>query len=170
MELCAPRHCPARASIVESHIDRGLGPVATLIVRKGTLKIGDCVVMGTEYGKVRSMRDSGGKALPEVGPGQHALVSGLRGLPSSGDEVVVVSGEEVAARIARARGARAEEYRRAQLAKAQWEAARRRRAEASGEYERRREMRARLKELTTQRKKHKSDAIKQQWAGGWVGG
>jgi translation initiation factor IF-2 len=100
-------------------MSKGLGAVATIIVHQGELKVGDPVVIGTECGKVRILRDSRGRSLTSALPGQHAVIAGLRGLPAAGDELQVVDSEEKAQKIARARGERVVEYRRSQLAKMQ---------------------------------------------------
>ena len=131
MELAAPRRgVPAAAVVVEAMVDRGLGPVATVIVRRGELKPGDAVVVGTKSGKVRLLRNSRGEALAAAGPGCHAVVAGLRGLPAAGDELAVVGSEARAHAIAAAREARAEDYRRAQLARARLAAVRQQREAA----------------------------------------
>lgn len=117
-------------------MEKGLGPVATVIVKAGELRVGDPLVVGTEYGKVRILRDSRGRALDVALPGQHALVSGFRGLPAAGDEVTVTISEDRASKIARARLERSEEFRRSQLAKAQYEAAKKHRQRQEQEYKR----------------------------------
>lgn len=86
--------------------------------------------------QVRALRDSRGQTLTSVGPGQHAVVSGLKGLPAAGDEVQVVATEERAARISRARSSRATEYRQAQLARSQRAAAAKQREAHQQEQER----------------------------------
>jgi len=108
MELKSPIDCPAEGAVIEAKLERGQGPVATLIVTRGTLKVGDVVVVGNQWGKVRSMRPASGAALKTVSPGQPAEVSGLKGLPLAGDEFRVVESEDRAQRLAKARSARSE--------------------------------------------------------------
>ncbi|KAI8464823.1 MAG: hypothetical protein J3K34DRAFT_388271 [Monoraphidium minutum] len=118
MELSAPRACPAAGVVVEAQVDKGLGPVATVIIHRGELRVGDAVVVGTSSGKVRALRTSRGAPLQSAGPGHHAVVAGLRSLPSAGDELAAVASEARAHAIGAARAARAADYRRAQLARA----------------------------------------------------
>lgn len=116
--------CRSEALVVEARLDTGLGPLATVIVKRGRLNIGDPIVVGTEHGKVRSLRSSAGQGLASAGPGQHAVVVGLRSLPLAGDELAVVASDERARKISAARSARAEDFRRAQLVRAAaWRAA-----------------------------------------------
>ena len=111
MELKSPIDCPAEGAVIEAKLERGQGPVATFIVTRGTLKVGDVVVVGNQWGKVRSMRPASGAALKTVSPGQPAEVSGLKGLPLAGDEFRVVKSEDRAQRLAKARSARSETAR-----------------------------------------------------------
>lgn len=111
MELKSPIDCPAEGAVIEAKLERGQGPVATLIVTRGTLKVGDVVVVGNQWGKVRSMRPASGAALKTVSPGQPAEVSGLKGLPLAGDEFRVVENEDRAQKLAKARSARSETAR-----------------------------------------------------------
>lgn len=106
------------ARVVEAKVDRGLGPMATVVVRQGTLRSGDWLVAGTEYGRVRALLSASGAQLQQVTPGHHAQVSGLRGVPLAGDELAVVATEERARAISEGRRARAADFRRAQLAAA----------------------------------------------------
>jgi translation initiation factor IF-2 len=149
----------ASGTVVEAHVERGMGPVATVVVQRGELRVGDVVVCGTAFGRVRALRggssntggggsgSSSNSADVSVGPGEHALVSGLRALPSAGDELAVVADEDRAARIARARQARAQEYGRVALARARHSAEARRRAAAAAEAARKKALSARLNEL-----------------------
>ncbi len=100
MELTAVRDCPARGVVIESSLDRGRGPVATVLVRHGVLKQGDIIVSGQEYGRVRAMFDENGKPVKEAGPATPVLVLGLSGTPNAGDEVVVVADERKARELA----------------------------------------------------------------------
>ena len=136
MELQAPRDVPATGVVVEAQLSKGLGPVATVILKRGLLKPGDPLVVGTEHGRVRVLRDGHGKTLAEAGPGQAVVVSGLKGLPAAGDELLVVQDEARAARMAGARSARAEDYRLGQLARMQAEARRHQQVLREKEYER----------------------------------
>uniref|UniRef100_A0A7S3QQL7 Tr-type G domain-containing protein n=2 Tax=Dunaliella tertiolecta TaxID=3047 RepID=A0A7S3QQL7_DUNTE len=113
-ELQADAEGPAQGVVVEASNSKA-GPQVALIVRSGRLRVGDTIVVGTEYGKVRALRGTSRKATAEgVGPGQHALVTGLKGLPQAGDSMTVVADEDRARRISYARSQRAEEYRHLQ--------------------------------------------------------
>jgi translation initiation factor IF-2 len=136
MELKAPRSVPARGVVVEAQLSKGLGPIATVILKRGVLKPGDPLIVGTEHGRVRVLRNSTGKTLTEAGPGQAVVVSGLKGLPAAGDELLAVQDEARAAKMAAARSARAEDYRRSQLTRMQAEARRQQQALREQEYER----------------------------------
>lgn len=136
MELQAPRDVAASGVVVEAQLSKGLGPVATVILKRGMLRPGDPLVVGTEHGRVRVLRSGSGKTLAEAGPGQAVVVSGLKGLPAAGDELVVVQDESRAARMAAARSARAEDFRLSQLTRMQAEARRQQQALREQEYER----------------------------------
>jgi translation initiation factor IF-2 len=103
----------AQGTIIEAHLDKGRGPVATILVRRGTLKVGDAVVAGTAYGRVRAMFDENGKEVDEAGPARPVQVLGLSAPPSAGDEARVVADERVARSIGQARESR---QRQAQIA------------------------------------------------------
>ncbi len=79
--------------MVESKLDKGRGPVATILVQEGTLKQGDIVLCGLEYGRVRAMRDENGKTIQSAGPSIPVEIIGLSGVPQSGDEATVVKDE-----------------------------------------------------------------------------
>ena len=96
----------AQGTIIEAHLDRGRGPVATALVRRGTLKVGDAVAAGTAFGRVRAMFDENGKEVTEAGPARPVQILGLSAPPSAGDEVRAVSDERVARSIAQTREAR----------------------------------------------------------------
>ena len=96
----------AQGSIIEAHLDKGRGPVATILVRRGTLHVGDAVVAGTAHGRVRAMFDENGKEVTAAVPAQPVQVVGLSVPPSAGDEVRAVSDERVARSIAQTREAR----------------------------------------------------------------
>ncbi|HKK14469.1 MAG TPA: translation initiation factor IF-2, partial [Gammaproteobacteria bacterium] len=93
MELTAVKDCPANGVIIESSLDRGRGPVATVLVRNGVLHKGDIILTGQEYGRVRAMFDESGQQIEEAGPAMPALVLGLSGTPNAGDDVVVLADE-----------------------------------------------------------------------------
>jgi translation initiation factor IF-2 len=100
LELKAPRTGPASGLVVEARLDKGRGPVATILVQRGTLHKGDVLLAGREYGRVRAMLDEKGRSEREAGPSIPAEIQGLSGVPSAGDEVVVVESERKAREIA----------------------------------------------------------------------
>jgi translation initiation factor IF-2 len=100
LELKAVEEGPATGSIVESSLDKGRGPVATVLVRTGTLHRGDIIVSGKEYGRVRAMFDEGGHSVKSAGPSIPVVVLGLSGTPEAGDDVRVVTDERRAREIA----------------------------------------------------------------------
>ncbi|MFA7592300.1 MAG: translation initiation factor IF-2 [Thiohalobacteraceae bacterium] len=100
LELTAVEDCPANGVIIESSLDRGRGPVATVLVRNGVLKKGDVILSGQEWGRVRAMFDENGRPIQEAGPVMPVVVLGLSGTPNAGDDVVVVSDERKAREVA----------------------------------------------------------------------
>jgi translation initiation factor IF-2 len=100
LELKAPVDAPARGVVIEARLDRGRGPVATLLVQSGTLKRGDIVLTGAVYGRVRAMLDETGKPVQEAGPSIPVEVQGLSEVPSAGEEMMVVADERKAREIA----------------------------------------------------------------------
>ncbi|MDV3237605.1 MAG: translation initiation factor IF-2 [Gammaproteobacteria bacterium] len=100
LELTAVEDCPANGVIIESSLDRGRGPVATVLVRNGVLKKGDVILSGQEWGRVRAMFDESGRPIQEAGPVMPVVVLGLSGTPNAGDDVVVVSDERKAREVA----------------------------------------------------------------------
>ncbi|NBC40515.1 translation initiation factor IF-2 [Corallococcus exiguus] len=104
LELTANPSRPSVGAVVEAKLERGRGPVATVLVQEGTLKLGDAIVTGTHYGRVRAMNNSRGEAVKEVKPGYCAEVVGLSGVPTAGDAINVVSDEKAAKQIADHRG------------------------------------------------------------------
>jgi len=96
MELAAPAECPAQGRVVEAQLEKGRGPVAVAIVQRGTLRRGDVVVAGTEFGKVRALTAAGGSnaKLKEAGPSTPVCILGLSGLPEAGDEFIVVKSDK----------------------------------------------------------------------------
>lgn len=103
LELKAVKNGPARGSIIEAHLDKGRGPVATVMVTEGTLKKGDIVVCGEITGRVRAMTDHTGKQLEEAGPSTPVEVIGLTGVPMAGDQVDAVSDDKIANMVAQKR-------------------------------------------------------------------
>jgi len=106
LELKAPVDGPAQGTIVESSLDKGRGPVATVLVQAGTLRRGDVIVSGSEYGRVRAMFDEAGNPIDEAGPSIPVQVLGLSSTPNAGDDVVAVADERRAREVAELRSAR----------------------------------------------------------------
>ncbi|HUR75613.1 MAG TPA: translation initiation factor IF-2, partial [Sporichthya sp.] len=104
----------AQGVAIEAHLDRGRGPVATVLVQRGTLRAGDSIVAGDAFGRVRVMLDEHGNTVTEAGPARPVMVVGLTSVPGAGDNFLVVSEDRVARQIAERREAR---ERNAQLAK-----------------------------------------------------
>ena len=111
MELTAVEDGPASGVVIESSLDRGRGPVATVLVQQGTLKRGDFVVCGIEYGRMRALIDETGKTVPEAGPSIPVQVLGLSGVPEAGDDFVVVADERLARQVAAERQQKRRETR-----------------------------------------------------------
>ncbi|RMH18712.1 MAG: translation initiation factor IF-2, partial [Gammaproteobacteria bacterium] len=109
LELKAPAEGPARGTVVESRMDKGLGSVVTILVRSGRLKQGDILLVGEHFGRVRALRDENGRQIKEAGPSIPVEVLGISGLPDSGDEATVVSNERTAREIAMMRQNKARE-------------------------------------------------------------
>ncbi|CAX61533.1 MULTISPECIES: translation initiation factor IF-2 [Erwinia] len=100
LELSAVRQGMASGVVIESFLDKGRGPVATVLVREGTLNKGDIVLCGFEYGRVRAMRDELGREVTEAGPSIPVEILGLSGVPAAGDEATVVRDEKKAREVA----------------------------------------------------------------------
>jgi translation initiation factor IF-2 len=100
LELKAPVTGPASGVVVEARLDKGRGPMATVLVQQGTLRKGDVLLAGREFGRVRAMLDEKGRQVKEAGPSIPVEVLGLSGVPSAGDEVMVVESERKAREIA----------------------------------------------------------------------
>jgi translation initiation factor IF-2 len=100
LELRAPESGRAAGLIIESSIEKGRGAVATVLVKKGTLKLGDPIIAGQEFGRVRAMFDESGKAVGEAKPSMPVVVLGLSGAPNAGDELVVAESERKAREVA----------------------------------------------------------------------
>ncbi len=116
MELQAVREGRASGAVIESALDKGRGPVATVLVQQGTLKKGDFLVCGVEYGRVRALFDETGKQVAEAGPSIPVQVLGLSGVPEAGDDFVVVADERLAKDVAQQRDAKRRETRLVQSA------------------------------------------------------
>ena len=114
MDLRANPNADARGVAIEAKLERGRGAVATVLVERGTLRVGDPIVAGSAYGRVRAMFDEYGKSLEEAGPARPAQVLGLTSIPSAGDSFLVASDDRTARQIADKRAAAA---RNALLAK-----------------------------------------------------
>jgi translation initiation factor IF-2 len=114
LELKAPLDGPARGTVVESSLEKGRGPVATVLVRAGTLRQGDVILTGPYFGRVRAMFDEAGQPVKEVGPSIPVAVLGLSGAPDAGDDVVVVSDERKARELALLREVKQREAKLAQ--------------------------------------------------------
>ncbi|MGH3749311.1 MAG: translation initiation factor IF-2, partial [Micromonosporaceae bacterium] len=106
LEMTAPVDGPAQGKAIEAHLDRGRGPVATVLVEKGTLRVGDSIVVGDAHGRVRAMLDEFGKQVKEAGPSRPVMVLGLTQVPGAGDTMIAVREDRVARQIAEQRQAR----------------------------------------------------------------
>lgn len=100
LELTAVHEGMASGVVIESRLDKGRGPVASVLVQAGTLKQGDIVLCGLEYGRVRAMRDEDGKEIKAAGPSIPVEILGLSGVPAAGDEATVVKDERKAREVA----------------------------------------------------------------------
>ena len=108
-ELRASAEKRCEGTIIEAELDKGRGPVATILVQNGTLKIGDYIVAGEQSGKVRAMMDSHGQQLKEAGPSTPVQVLGLAGVPNAGDKINAVADEKTARTVAEHRQQKARE-------------------------------------------------------------
>ena len=100
LELKAPKDAPAKGVVIESRLDKGKGPVATVLVQSGTLKRGDIILAGAVFGRVRAMTDENGKAVTAAGPAIPVEIQGLSDVPLAGEEVMVLGDERKAREIA----------------------------------------------------------------------
>jgi translation initiation factor IF-2 len=116
LELKAPKDAPAKGIVIESRLDKGRGPVATVLVQSGTLKRGDVVLAGAVFGRVRALIDEAGRTVQEAGPSIPVEVLGLSEIPLAGEEVLVVTDERKAREIALFRQGK---YRDVKLARQQ---------------------------------------------------
>jgi translation initiation factor IF-2 len=100
LELTAPKDIPGQGIVIESRLDKGRGPVATVLVQTGTLKAGDILLAGQNYGRVRAMLDENGQPIASAGPSIPVEILGLDGTPDAGEQFVVVDSEKKAREIA----------------------------------------------------------------------
>jgi translation initiation factor IF-2 len=113
LDLKANPERSAEGAVIEAKLDKGRGPVATVLVQRGTLKIGDIVVAGSEWGRVRLLLDDHGETVKSAGPSTPVEVLGLSAAPEAGDEMVVVESEARAREVAEYRGRKRRESRQA---------------------------------------------------------
>jgi len=106
LDLRANPHQDAQGLVVEAHLDRGRGPVATVLVQRGTLRIGDSIVAGPAYGRVRAILDEFGEPIEFADPGRPAMVLGLSAVPGAGQNFLVVEDDRIARQIADKRESR----------------------------------------------------------------
>jgi translation initiation factor IF-2 len=111
LELMAAKNVPAKGVVVESSLDKGRGAVSTVLIQNGTLRIGDIVIAGKCYGRVRAMLDENAKTIKEAGPSIPVEILGLNGTPDAGDEFVVVENERKAREVAEFREAKSRKDR-----------------------------------------------------------
>ncbi len=114
LELKAAPEGPARGVVVEATVEKGRGPVATVLVQSGRLRKGDTILCGHEYGRIRAMFNEAGETIQSAGPSMPAVVLGLSGAPEAGDDMVVVADERKARELAEYRYERSREQRLAQ--------------------------------------------------------
>ena len=113
-ELTAVEECSAQGVVLESRLDKGRGPVATLLVQNGYLRQGDNLICGTEFGRVRALVNEAGERVKEAGPTAPVEILGLSGLPEAGEDFLVVEDERTAREVAESRAERQREKRLAQ--------------------------------------------------------
>ena len=100
LELQAPKNTPAKGLVIEGRLDKGRGPVSTVLIQSGTLRRGDMLLAGSTYGRVRAMYDESGVEIKEAGPSIPVEILGLSDVPSAGEEVIVLNDERKAREIA----------------------------------------------------------------------
>ncbi len=100
LELKAVKDAPAKGLVIESRLDKGRGPVATILIQSGTLKRGDNLLAGAAFGRIRAMLDENGKSIDEAGPSIPVEVQGLSDVPRAGEEIMVINDERKAREIA----------------------------------------------------------------------
>ncbi|HEX6118757.1 MAG TPA: translation initiation factor IF-2 [Dongiaceae bacterium] len=113
LELRANPDRPAQGAVIEAKLERGRGTVATLLVQKGTLKVGDILIAGSEWGRVRALLDDRGRSVDAAGPATPVEVLGLQGTPQAGDTFVVVENETRAREVAEFRAHRQRQHQMA---------------------------------------------------------
>ncbi|MFC4059343.1 translation initiation factor IF-2 [Planomonospora corallina] len=106
LDLRANPTMDAQGVAIEAHLDKGRGPVATVLVQRGTLRVGDSIVCGEAFGRVRAMLDDNGESIDEADPSRPVLVLGLTAVPGAGDNFIVVGDDRMARQIAQQRAAR----------------------------------------------------------------
>jgi translation initiation factor IF-2 len=111
LELKAPRDGLASGVVIESSVEKGRGAVATVLVKRGTLKLGDPILAGQQFGRVRAMFDETGKAVKEALPSMPVVVLGLQGSPNAGDELLAVESDRKAREVAQHRQSRHRDVR-----------------------------------------------------------
>ncbi len=111
LELRARADGQAEGVVIEATLDKGRGPVATVLVQAGTLRKGDIVVTGSEYGRVRALFDESGESIPEAGPSMPVVVLGLSGTPNAGDEMLATTDERKAKELAQYRQSKSRDVR-----------------------------------------------------------
>ncbi|MYL24863.1 translation initiation factor IF-2 [Vreelandella massiliensis] len=121
LELTAVPEAPGKGVVVESRLDKGRGPVATVLVQNGTLKKGDIVLAGLHYGRVRALTNELGKQVDAVGPAMPVEIQGLDGTPDAGDDFMVLADEKKAREVANFRQGKYREVRLARQQKAKLE-------------------------------------------------
>jgi len=100
LELTAVEDCPAQGVVIESTLDKGRGPVATILVQNGVLRKGDTLIAGQDMGRVRAMFDESGRPIDSAGPSMPAVVLGLSGTPNAGEDALVINDERRARELA----------------------------------------------------------------------
>jgi len=121
LELSAVEDCPAQGVIIESTLDKGRGPVATVLVQNGRLRKGDILTAGQEWGRVRAMFDESGNAIESAGPSMPAVVLGLSGTPAAGEDALVINDERRARELAEFRHQKQREIKLARQQQAKLE-------------------------------------------------
>jgi translation initiation factor IF-2 len=121
LDLKAAANGPARGIVIESRLDKGRGPVASVLVQEGQLKPGDILLCGYEYGRVRAMRDENGKDVAIAGPSTPVEILGLSGVPNAGEDALVVKDERKAREVANKRHVKQRELKLAKQQKAKLE-------------------------------------------------
>ncbi|MFK5914565.1 MAG: translation initiation factor IF-2 [Woeseiaceae bacterium] len=111
LELKAVKDAPAKGAVIESRLDKGRGPIATVLIEQGTLRKGDILLAGLEYGRVRTLLNEHGQELAEAGPAIPVQVLGLSGTPGAGDEATVVANERKAREVATHRQAKSRDIK-----------------------------------------------------------